>query len=93
MVEKRITVTLAAYGIVSVAEVDTPMEYAIKFTCSEEVYAALHPIFMGLGADFSSEEYSLYQFGDKAAPNGDPEGTIAMVLERIAHLVPEAQEK
>ena len=52
MEEKRITLTLASYGIVSVAEVDTPMEYILKFTVSEEVYAALHPIFMGLGADF-----------------------------------------
>ena len=93
MAEERITLTLASYGVITVSEVDTPMEYAVKFTCSEEVYAALHPIFMGLGADFSSKEYPLYQFGDKAAPNGDPEGTIAMVLERIAHLVPEAQEK
>ena len=90
MEEKRITLTLASHGIVSVAEVDTPMEYILKFTVSEEVYATLHPIFMGLGVDFSSEDYLLYQFGDKENPSGDPEGTIAMVLERIAHLVPEA---
>ena len=45
MTKKRITLTLASYGIVPVAEVDTPMECILK---------------------------------------------IAMVLEKIAHLVPEA---
>ena len=91
MTKKRITLTLASYGIVPVAEVDTPMECILKFNVvSEEVYATLHPIFMGLGADFSSEDYLLYQFGNKENPSGDPEGTIAMCLEKISHLVPEA---
>lgn len=88
MEEKRVTLTLASYGVISVAEVDTPMEYILKFNIDEEVYATLHSIFMGLGAKFSSEGSLLYQFGNKENPNGDPEGTIAMVLERIAHLVP-----
>ena len=94
MEKNRITFTLCSYGIIVVEEVDTPMEYSLKLTVPEDIWHTIHPILMGIGATFSSEEdYLLYQFGDKENPNGDPEGTIATVLEKIIHLFPEAEEK